>query len=118
MDLFETLCGLDLDYYGVLNEEIEPVSDIQGNLAIDHRDGLLALHPQPPISQLEYKTSLVGRLEQTWPKSLVYVNGRAYSSVSKPIQSPLLFHYSYLCGLRALCGCNWLRAAVPKGVMP
>ena len=118
MDLFETLCGFDLYDYGVLNEEVEPVSDIQSNVAIDYGERLLAFDFQPPISQFEYQTSLVSRLEQAWPKSLVYVDRGPDSSVSKPIQSPFLFHYSYLCGLCELCGCNRLRAAVPKGVMP
>ena len=66
---------LELDYDGIVDDQIEPVADIEFMTVVDHGHGDLLEHPMTTGSQLVRETRLISALEQSWPKRRVHFEG-------------------------------------------
>ena len=58
MNLSNLLNRFQLNYHQIVHQQIQPVSDIEGNAVINNRKHLLRLNLQPALHQLMSQTSL------------------------------------------------------------
>ncbi len=64
----DRLNALDLDNYQILNDEIDPVTEVNLLAVVDDRQPNLTSYPQTLLAKLMKQTSLVGTFQQTRPE--------------------------------------------------
>jgi len=55
----QAISGLNLDNDRLFDESIEPITRIERNLSIDHRQGFLPFHPQAACGPFKSQTGLI-----------------------------------------------------------
>ena len=76
---------LNLDNDRLFDENIEPITRIEHNLSIDHRQGFLAFHLQAACGPFKSQTGLIRRLQEARPQSAVHLNSGADNALSDPV---------------------------------
>ena len=64
----DRLNALDLDNYQILNDEIDPVTEVNLLAIVDDRQSNLASHPQTLLAKLVQQASLISAFQQTRPE--------------------------------------------------
>ncbi len=67
MNGIDRLNALDLDNYQILNDEIDPVTEVNLLAIVDDRQSNLASHPQTLLAKLVQQASLISAFQQTRP---------------------------------------------------
>ena len=68
MNGIDRLNALDLDNYQILNDEIDPVTEVNLLAIVDDRQSNLASHPQTLLAKLVQQASLISAFQQTRPE--------------------------------------------------
>ena len=78
--------GLHLDNHCPIDEQVDPVSEIDTDPIIKHRERKLILHEMPPLSKLMNEASFVDTFEQAWPECRVHLHGRVHHGTAGVIE--------------------------------
>jgi len=63
MNGIDRLNALDLDNYQILNDEIDPVTEVNLLAIVDDRQSNLASHPQTLLAKLVQQASLISAFQ-------------------------------------------------------
>ena len=74
MNLLQLVDALELQYDLIFNKNIHPVSTIQVDALVFHRQWMLNPELDPVQIQLVSQALLIGRLQQPWPQFPVNLN--------------------------------------------
>jgi hypothetical protein len=106
LNSFETFDRLDFHHNQVLDEQVQPVSNVQRSASVGQRHWLLAFDPESSVCQLERQTRVVRGFEQARSKSSMDFDRGSNDLLGEAIQ--MFFHarrsMQDLCDLSVLCG--------------
>ena len=76
MHFDQLLDALYLDDYGILDDQIGPVANLELDSLVDDGHPWLSSKSQAPVRELEAEAFFVGRLEQSGSQLTVHADGR------------------------------------------
>ena len=71
MEARKRLDSFDLDNDRALDDEVEPIANIECDTLVENREPDLSPHYQSPALQLMHQAMMIGRFKQTGPKGTV-----------------------------------------------
>src|SRR5271170_5276620 len=88
----EPLDSLDLNYYRIFNDKIEPVAAVQFHIFIYNWQRLLHFHLQTYLPQFKSQAHFVGRFEQAWSNYFMHFNRGANNTAGDLVESVFFVH--------------------------